>query len=140
MIVGGGERLHHRHLIHQHALDLADPMQPEGRFGEFAARHVADCDAQLVRDDFHPELHHLMSDLEEQFVRVDERIDRALAGKERFGVDELLVIRQHLVHVYAPVNSICGALPVSTSVHRRAAATRMITVHTIRIEVQIEFT
>ena len=92
MVVGGRQRFHDRDLIDQHPLDLADPLQTERRLGQIAAPHLVDRHAKLVRDYLHPQLHHLMGDLEEELVRVDQRVERPLAREQRLGVDKFLVV------------------------------------------------
>ena len=67
-------------------------------FAEIAAVHLVDRDVKLVGDHLHPELHHLVRHLEEEFVGVDEAFERSLARQERRSVHELVVVALVMGH------------------------------------------
>ncbi len=76
------QRLQHRPLLEQLALDLLDAREDLQARPEFVALQVRDRRAQLVHDQLHPQLRSLMLDDEQHLVVVRRIAQRLLRGQQ----------------------------------------------------------
>ena len=77
------------------ALEWIEELVEEGDDGRRADEVV-----DLVRHELHPQLGHLVHDLELHLVVVRELLDRLLKGQQLLGADVLLVVRQRARHFH----------------------------------------